>query len=203
MRLSKGAIALGVLGIALLGLVAMSSRQPRLVTATFDPPYPQFNASGDSIEVVMEGRIPCPLAGCDRLKVTLVLYTTTPDRRPSTYWLGVVGTSGNDTVVNQGNWEIKRGVAGYPEAIVYALDKDAGLGLRHFWLVSESILLPLDEGMRARSGNGAWGSMLSRYDAPYGAAHVYLDEIAARGGKAGGPFTADGPVSDFKPPTRP
>jgi hypothetical protein len=48
MRLSRAAIVLSVLGVVMLGLVTMplTSRQSRLVTESFDPPYPQFNASG-------------------------------------------------------------------------------------------------------------------------------------------------------------
>jgi hypothetical protein len=172
MRLPKATIAfaLAVLGVVMLGLLTMTltGRQPRLVTETFDPQYPQFNASGDPIYVVMEGRIPCEIVGCNMLKVALVLYQKSQDHRPSTYWLGVVGTRGNDRVVTEGNWEIKHGVEGYPEATVYALDSDAGVGLRNFWQVNESILLLLDEAMRPRSGNGAWGFMLSRNAAPYG-----------------------------------
>jgi hypothetical protein len=98
----------------------------------------------------------------------LVLYEKPEDQSLSSYWLGIVGTSGNDRVVTQGKWKTLQGVEGYPEATVYALDSDGSVGLRYFWRVNDNILLVLDERMRPRSGDGAWGYMLSRYEAPYG-----------------------------------
>src|SRR5262249_38090096 len=162
-----GAIACAaVLAIGVLVWMLVSHR-PHLVTASFDPPYPETNRSGDPILAVLEGRIPCPVAGCDKRKVALVLYESKKDRAPATYWLGVVGTRGNDRVVTQGSWEIQRGVTGYPDALVYALDLHTDKDLRYFWRVNDNILLPLDEGMSPKPRN-AGGSMLSRYDAPYG-----------------------------------
>lgn len=116
----------------------------------------------------MEGRVVCRAAGCEKLKVTLVLYERTQDRSPASYWLGIIGTSGNDRVISKGAWEMRKGVEGYPEAIVYALDSDAGVGLQYFWRVNDDILLVLDGDMKPQPGNSAWGYMLSRYDAPYG-----------------------------------
>ena len=170
MKPSNLAVALGVLILAVSGILFMLVilRQPRTVTATFDPPYPQFNVRGDPIRAVMEGRIACPVAGCEKLKVTLVLYETAQHRNPSTYWLAVVGTRGSERVVTQGTWGLRHSVEGFPDALVYALDSDGGIGLRNFWRVNDNILLLLDDQMRPRPGNSAWGNMLSRYDAPYG-----------------------------------
>ena len=93
-----GAIACAAL-LAIGVLVWMlTSHRPHLVTASFDPPYPETNSSGDPILAVLEGRIPCSVAGCDKRKVALVLYESKKERAPATYWLGVVGTHGNDTV---------------------------------------------------------------------------------------------------------
>jgi hypothetical protein len=151
-----------------LALAALDHRRTGTVTATFAPPYPEFNASGDPSRAVMEGRVACPVAGCDKLKVYLVLYETVADKKPSTYWLGVVGTKGSERVVTQGTWQVKRGVVGYPDALVYALDADSGVGLHYFWRVNDNILLQLDEHMNPRAESGAWGHMLTRYNAQYG-----------------------------------
>jgi hypothetical protein len=102
------------------------------------------------------------------LKVQLVLYESRTEKIPTTYWLGLIGTNGNDRVVRQGTWSVRTGVEGYPEALVYALDDRADEALRYYWRVNDNILLVLDEHMNPRVGNGAWGYMLSRYDAPYG-----------------------------------
>jgi hypothetical protein len=99
-------------------------------------------------------------------KVALVLYEK--ESAPATYWLGVVGTHGNDRTVFKGHWDIRRGVTGYPDALVYALDSNVDGDLRFFWRVDDNIVLPLDERMSPRVGNAAWGYVLSRYDAPYG-----------------------------------
>jgi hypothetical protein len=168
MTRAKSAIAWALAAIAALAviLIVLNHHRDRLVSATFDPPYPGRNANGDPIRAVFEGRIPC--SDCDRLKVQLVLYERANERAPTTYWLGIVGTSGNDRLVTQGTWEIRRGVEGYPEALVYALDQHADEDVRYFWRVNDNILLLLDRRMSPKAGNGAWGYMLSRYDAPYG-----------------------------------
>jgi hypothetical protein len=164
------AVALFAAGVAcgVLAIAMFEHRGARTVTATFDPTYPEHNGNGDPIRAVMEGRVACPVPGCDRLKVCLVLYETTAEKKPSTYWLGVVGTKGNERVVTRGTWQVQRGVVGYPDALVYALDTDTGLGLRYFWSVNDNILLQLDERMNPHAESGAWGHMLTRYSAPYG-----------------------------------
>jgi hypothetical protein len=147
---------------------AWHATQPRMVTATFDPPYPETSGNGDPILVVLEGRIPCTIADCEKRKVALVLYATKDGKEPTSYWLGVIGTQGNDRIVTKGRWELRQGLAGYPNASVVALDAQADPDLRYFWRVNDDIALPLDEHMSPRTGNSAWGYMLSRYDAPYG-----------------------------------
>ena len=146
----------------------LTSHRPRLVTASFDPPYPATNIRGAPILAVLEGRIPCSNSACGMRKVTLVLYEKTTEGTPATYWLGMVGTHGNDRVVTQGNWETRRGVTGYPDALVYVLDASVDGDLRYFWRVNDDIVLPLDERMSPKVGNAGWGYMLSRYDAPCG-----------------------------------
>jgi hypothetical protein len=171
MGLSKTVIGLAAAAtIGIAGLVAWwQSRPPRPTTVTFDPPYPQINASGDPILAVFEGRIPCAADNCELRKVGLVLYADSAMKAPSTYWLGIVGVgAGNDRIVFQGAWTIRKGVAEFPGAVVYELDASAPYDLRRHWRVSEDVLLPLDASMRPLVGNSAWGYMLSRYAAPYG-----------------------------------
>jgi hypothetical protein len=169
-KLSRSAIVFAVAAIFAIGtiLLLLFNHQDRRTTATFDPPYPETNANGDPIRAVLEGRIPCTVADCARLKVQLVLYENRNDKTPSSYWLGLIGASGNDRVVRQGTWRARHGVQGYPDALVYVLDDHADEDLRYFWRVNDKILLVLDERMNPKVGNAAWGYMLSRYEAPYG-----------------------------------
>ena len=139
------------------------------VQTTFDPPFPERNGANDPIVAVFFGRIPCALGECEKRKVELVLYGRDQGRIPTTYWLGQIGVGlGDERAVAVGSWTIKRGVQGFPEAVVYALDSAADRTLQYTWRVSDDVLLVLDPEMRPRSGNGAWGYMLSRDCAPYG-----------------------------------
>jgi hypothetical protein len=164
---APAAVALLAVGVAVGSLVPHT---PRLRTATFDPPYPEHNAAGDAILAVHEGRVPCSVSACERLKVQLVLYSRAPGSPPTSYWLGIVGAQGNDRVMSSGGVRTGSGVASYPEAVVYTLDQPSGTGLEFnsLWRVSDDILLPLDAQLRPRPGNGAWGTMLSRYTGTYG-----------------------------------
>jgi hypothetical protein len=162
--------AIAAAAILAAGVLAwmLTSHRPHLVTASFDPPYPETDIDGAPILAVLEGRIPCSsTAVCNMRKVALVLYEK-KEGAPATYWLGVVGTHGNDRTVFQGHWDTRRGVTGYPGALVYALDSNADGDLRYFWQVDDNVVLPLDERMSPKAGNAGWGYMLSRYDAPYG-----------------------------------
>ena len=91
-------------------------------------------------------------------KVGLVLYQHAATRSPSTYWLGLVGLTGNDRIVIRGTWTIRKGARDFPEAVVYELDAGAPKDLQRHWRVSEDVLLPLDQSMRPLAGNAAWGS---------------------------------------------
>ena len=170
MNTSKPASVLAIAVVMASGcLLLLASCGPHRPTAvTFDPPYPERNARGDPIRAVYEGRIPCAMAQCQKLKVQLVLYETPQEHTPSTYWLGIVGTRGNERVVTRGAYTMRRGVDTYPEALVYELDAQTASDLRYFWRVNADILLLLDEHGRPKVGNAAWGYMLSRYTAPYG-----------------------------------
>lgn len=160
--------------------IALSGCVHSKVQTTFDPPYPEHGPNGDAILAVYVGRIPCHAESCDRLKVQLVLYRNPVDQAPTWYWLGVVGAHGNDRIVTRGRWVRQRGVAEYPESPVYALDASADPELRYFWRVNEDILLILDQGLRPKVGDGAWGYMLSRDPEPYGPRTYRYDERRRR-----------------------
>lgn len=153
--------------IALALMLAACGAPP--VQTTFAPAYPERNASGDTILANFEGRIPCARTGCDKLKVSLVLYQHPTTHAPTTYWLGVVpGVPGAVREVRTGIWRAVPGVAGHDGATAYVLDEGADEAVRYWWRVNEDILLALDGQMRPKAGNAAWGNMLSRDTHPYG-----------------------------------
>jgi NlpE N-terminal domain len=165
--------------IAVLALVGCAHFNK--VQTTFDPPYPEHNANGDSIRAVYEGRIPCGAHDCEQVKIALVLYQNQQTRAPTTYWLGTISVGkGNDRAAQQGTWSISRGVRDYPEALVYVLDANSDPALRYYWRVNKDIVLVLDQTMRPKVGNGAWGYMLSRYSAPYGPRTYRYDQQAGK-----------------------
>lgn len=170
MKMSKPAIFLATVAVVASGALFALYKNGyfRQATITFERPYPEVNADGDPILAVFEGRTPCAVANCEKLKVGLVLYQNRKTKSPTTYWLGIVGTNGNDRVVTQGTWTARHGVREYPEAAVWELDSNTPPGLRYYWRVNEDILLPLDESMSPKAGNSAWGYMLSRFAEPYG-----------------------------------
>jgi hypothetical protein len=161
--------AVAAAAVAAGALFAWHQAGNRDLTFTFDPPYPETNADGDPILAVFEGRIPCSLEGCEKMKVGIVFYGKSATGAPSTYWLGTVAVAlGNERAVTTGTWTIGRGVQAYPDAPVYELDSAAPAELRWFWRVSDDILLPLDQDRTPKAGNSGWGTMLSRNAAPYG-----------------------------------
>ncbi|MBI5645101.1 hypothetical protein HY970_03310 [Candidatus Kaiserbacteria bacterium] len=171
MKLSKSAIILVIVSVlAGTGAYLFQNGYFHKAPLTFEPPYPEINANGDPIRAVFEGRIPCVVTGvnCEKLKVGLVLYENEETKAPTTYWLGLIGSKGNERVVMQGAWVERHGVSGYPNAIAYELDSNTPLELRYYWRVNEDILLLLDQRMSPKVGNAAWGYMLSRYAQPYG-----------------------------------
>ena len=170
MRLSKPVIvAAAVVMLGIIGLAAWWQRPEYRRPITFHPPYPQVDEAGASILAVFEGRIPFFVANCEKRKVGLVLYHDGATSAPSSYWLGVIGVGlSNEREVTQGTWTIRRGAEEYPEAVVYELDRKAPDDLRRYWRLTQDILLPLDQTMRPKPGNSAWGFMLSRHAAPYG-----------------------------------
>jgi hypothetical protein len=165
--------------LSILSLVGCVHPEP--VQTTLEPPYPERNSAADPILAVFVGRIPCAVKGCNMRKIELVLYGRDDGQAPTTYWLGQTGVGmGNDRLVQQGTWTARHGVQEYPDALVYALDSSADRSLQYLWRVTDEILLVLDQNMRPRAGNGAWGFMLSRNCAPYGQRTYPYDQRAKR-----------------------
>jgi hypothetical protein len=167
--------------LAVLAAIALAACAASPMQTTFDPPYPERNGDGDPILASFEGRIPCEVERCDKLKVSLVLYHDARTKAPSTYWLGIVpGVADAQRAATTGTWTMRKGVAGYPDATVYVLDANADSRVRHFWAVDEDILLVLDADMRPKVGTAAWGYMLGRDTRPYGPRTYVYDERERR-----------------------
>lgn len=162
-------------------LMLLGCVHPNAVQTTFAPAYPEHDSADDAIVAVFEGRIPCAEQGCEKRKVELVLYGKNAGQIPTTYWLGQLRVGmGNDRLVQQGAWAIRRGVRDYPDGLVYVLDSRADPSLRNFWRVNDEIVLVLDQDLRPMAGNAAWGFMLSRDCTPYGPKTYPYDERARR-----------------------
>jgi hypothetical protein len=171
MKLSRRTLATLALAVVLVasGSLILQKLWFDRAPLSFDPPYPAANAQGDPIFAVYEGRTPCPdCQAAPMVKMMLVLYHNPGTARPTTYWLGLVGTDGNNRTIYQGSWTERRGVAGYPDAVAYQLDSHSPSSRSAYWRVNDDILLVLDQAMTPKPGNSAWGYMLSRYAAPYG-----------------------------------
>jgi hypothetical protein len=168
----------GVLGTIAL-LTACPAPPP--VQTRFDRPYPERNAAGEPISAVFVGRVPCGTRVCEMRKVELVLYGREGGVGVRTYWLGQVRVgTGNERDVAEGVWQPARGLHEHPQALRYELDARADPSLRRLWRVNEDVMLVLDDALRPRPGNGAWGFMLSRECAPYGPRDYAYDERARR-----------------------
>jgi hypothetical protein len=154
---------------------------PKPAQTTYDPAHPERNSAGDPIVAVFEGRIPCAASGCAMRKVELVLYGRDAGRIPKSYWLGQVTVGkGSDRLVQQGAWTTRRGLQEYPDGLVYQLDSSADPSLQHLWRVNADIVLVLDQNLRPKAGNAAWGFMLSRDCTPYGPRTYAYDERMKR-----------------------
>ena len=157
-----------VLFAAMLALAACGAREAHDAAAAA-PWYPLANADGDQVMAVYESRVPCldeqgrATAGCEKVKVALVLYHDPRTGAPTTYLLGRVYV-GNDSgrIETAGAWTIGAGTALDPAARVYELDANAPAEFRSYWVVSEDILFILDRARRPRLGDAGYGYALNR-----------------------------------------
>jgi hypothetical protein len=126
-----------------------------------EPLYPTVNARGDPLLGVFGSRVPC--GDCFAVKIALVLYHAADTKMPSTYKLLRVHVGrGNDRTVNEGTWAMTRGVAGYPNAVVYKLDANAPAEFRTYWAINDKLLLILDQYGNPRVGDEGFGFILNR-----------------------------------------
>ncbi len=131
-----------------------------------EPLYPAVNKNGDPLLGSFSSRIPC--GDCYGIKFGLVLYHDAETKAPTTYKLMRVGVGGsrgygeNDRIVNEGTWTIKRGVAGYPNGVVYELDLNAPSEYKSYWAINENLLLILDQYGNPRVGHEGFGYILNK-----------------------------------------
>ncbi|MQA77021.1 MAG: hypothetical protein GEV10_00825 [Streptosporangiales bacterium] len=110
---------------------------------------------------VFEGRVPC--AGCERVKVRLVLRQNPATSEPTTYVLEQINVGqGDERHTTSGRWTITRGTKADPRAAVYRLGARAPEGFRLYQVADDNILLFLDDGMRLKVGDAGHSYTLSR-----------------------------------------
>lgn len=126
-----------------------------------EPLYPAANADGDPLLGAFASRIPC--GHCYAIKFGLVLYEHAETRDPATYkMMRVFVGEGNDRTVNEGRWTKRRGVPGYPNAVVYELDANAPTEFRSYWAINDQLLLILDQYGNPRVGHEGFGYILNK-----------------------------------------
>lgn len=154
--------------VAALVCFALSAcAAPGRAPAVFSPWYPPTSANGDPVFAVYEGRIPCheaALAGCQTIKVALVLYRQSASATPITYQLARVyvaaGPEGRQVVA--GAATVARGTPLDANARVYVLDTNSPREFRRYWAIGDDLLLLLDESGGPKVGTASWSYTLSR-----------------------------------------
>ena len=109
-------------------------------------------------ELVIEVMQITPVPHCLRIKWRVTLYQEQATGMPSTYLS--MGTS----TFRKGTWEILRGTAEDPEAVVYRLHLDNAQEPVSFLRVDENNLFLLDRAMNLLVGNELFSYTLSRTD---------------------------------------
>jgi hypothetical protein len=135
----------------------------------FGPWYPMQNENGDPAVADFENHIPCvttgnqPIKKCDRMKFGLVLYRDAKTKAPTTYIMSrvYVGVS-SERSVNKGAWEVTKGNGLDAQAVDYKLDANAPEEFRNFWAIGDDILFILNDDLKPRVGDAAYGYALNR-----------------------------------------
>lgn len=155
-RLAAVPAGLAAMVIAIT-IARLATQQP---DASPDPAWPTVD--GDlPLQAIYEGRLPCAEPGCDKIKVSLVLYGI---GAPARYWLGTVAVDGgDDRQVRQGKVVIPAASPGATGRDILVLDRAGPAPLTgRFWQVSPDILLILGADDRPLPGTESWGMMLSQ-----------------------------------------
>jgi hypothetical protein len=139
-----------------------AGRQTAAVAPTYDEP-------GGPGGGVFEGRTPCTeqvkaftadlVPGCSRLKWRLTLRQSAGGQ-PAGYVSGVLGRSD----ATRGEWRIRRGLAGFPEAVVYEIRPSGSRQRLALLLVGGNHLFMLGPDRRLLVGDENWSYTLSRTD---------------------------------------
>ena len=168
MKLSRAIIILIVTLVVVLGVGSWLFQQGyfQKAPATFPPWYPAVNANGDPAVADFENHTPCPLdasEGCNKMKFGIVFYKDPKTQAPTTYLMSRVFVGvGNIRHVSQGTWTITHGTKLDPQAVVYQLDSNAPQEFRSYWVIGKDILFILDQDMKPRLGDAAYGYALNR-----------------------------------------
>lgn len=176
MKLSKPIIILIITLTVLSGTALYLFQQGYFQKAqtVFPPWYPAVNENGDPAVADFENHTLCPLdaaSTCNRMKFGIVFYRDPQTQAPTTYIMSRLFVGVDDVRhVSQGTWTVTHGTKLDPQAIVYQLDSNAPQEFRSFWAVDEDILFILDQDMKPRLGDGAYGYVLNRI--PLG--HLYI-----------------------------
>jgi hypothetical protein len=117
---------------------------------------------------VFEGRIPCAdpaRAGCEKIKVALVVYHDKESQQLTTYKLARIyvaaAPEGNREVVS-GALNVARGTRLHADETVYQLDAAAPKEFQNYWLIGDDILFLLDDALKPMVGTAGWSYVLNR-----------------------------------------
>ena len=142
--------------------------QPQRDPVAVEPWFPTLDEKGDPVFAVFEGRIPCnspELIGCDKVKVSLVLYKDVRSNVPTNYKLArvyVATSPQGNRLVASGLLSVTRGTTLDPSATVYRLDANAPPEFRAHWAIGTDILFMLDERLNLKVGTAGWSYVLNR-----------------------------------------
>lgn len=149
--------------------------------ATEAPPVP----SGPEVFGVFEGNTPCdpvsrPLpqipedSDCEQMIWKIVLYRDPDSGNPTTYELDTAygvpkqGTpdleGGGKKITMAGKWDILKGTAADPQAVVYRLNPDDPPAAVSFLKIHDDILHLLNPDGALKTGNASWSYTLNRTD---------------------------------------
>ncbi len=120
----------------------------------------------DVVLGVFEGRTPCgavangftgfPSVSCEKIKWELTLSVDANTRTPTTWRYRGTRTE------RAGRWEIARGTATDPDAVVYRLRDDSGAVALDLLRADANVLLLMDRERSVLAGDASWSYALNR-----------------------------------------
>lgn len=122
----------------------------------------------DVVLGVFEGRTPCgavangftgfPSVSCEKIKWELTLSVDANTRTPTTWRYRGTRTE------RAGRWEIARGTATNPDAVVYRLRDDSGETVLELQRADSNVLLIMGRDRKVLVGDASWSYVLNRTD---------------------------------------